>query len=98
MLHKKNVSVESYNSLTFLYFNRFKIDLFNFHSFIANISTKWNIFTKWNAQTLSGFLRIFMGLCGSKVQLALPHGIVSSGVTNPEIVYILLPFQILCIN
>ena len=33
------------------YFNRFKIDLFNFHSFIANISTKWNISAKWNAQT-----------------------------------------------
>ena len=45
MLHKKNVSVENYNSLIFLYFNRFKIDLFdlfNFHSFIVNITTKWN--------------------------------------------------------
>ena len=28
--------------MIFLYFNRFKIDLFNFHSFVANISTKWN--------------------------------------------------------
>ena len=28
--------------MIFLYFNRFKIDLFNFHSFIADISTKWN--------------------------------------------------------
>ena len=46
MLHKKNVSVESYSSFIFLYFNRLKIDLLNFHSFIANISTKWNI---WNA-------------------------------------------------
>ena len=28
--------------ITFLFFNRFKVDLFNFRLFIANISTKWN--------------------------------------------------------
>ena len=38
------------HNLIFVYFNRFKIDLFNFHSFIANISSKWNFSTKWNAQ------------------------------------------------
>ena len=30
------------SQFTSWYFNRFKIDLFNFYSFIANISTKWN--------------------------------------------------------
>ena len=30
------------SQFTVWYFNRFKIDLFNFHSFTANISTKWN--------------------------------------------------------
>ena len=52
MLHKKNVSIESYNTVwTFLYLNRFSIDLFNFHSFTANIST-----TKWNAQPFADVL------------------------------------------
>ena len=37
-------------------------------------------------RTLSGFLRIFMELCGSKVQLAPPHGIAISGFTNAEII------------
>ena len=31
--------------------------------------------------------RIFMELCGSKIQLAFLHGSFISGVTNPEIVY-----------
>ena len=49
-------------------------------------------------RTLSGFLRIFMKLCRSKVQLAPPHGNFINGVANPEIVYTLLLFQILCID
>ena len=47
-----------------------------------------------NPQTkedIPGVLRIFMELCGSKVQLALPHGNFI-GVANPEIVYMLLLF------
>ena len=35
----------------------------------------------------SGFLRILIELCGSKVQLAPPHGNFISSVANPEIVY-----------
>ena len=39
----------------------------------------------------------FMELCGPKVQLAPPDGNFINGVANPEIVYMLLRFQILCI-
>ena len=49
-------------------------------------------------RTLSGFLQMFMELCGSRVQLAPPHGNFINGVANPEIVYMLLCFQILCID
>ena len=49
-------------------------------------------------RTLSGFLRIFMELCRSKVQLVPPHGNLISGVSIPEIAYMLLRFQILCID
>ena len=48
-----------------------------------------NMRMKKNPQTkeaLSGFLRIFMELCESKVQLVPSHGNVINGVTNPEIV------------
>ena len=44
----------------------------------------------------SGFLRISMDLCGSKVQLPPQHGNFINGVANPEIV--LLIFQIHCID
>ena len=37
--------------------------------------------------TFSGFSRIFMELCGSKVQLASSHGNFIDDVANPEIVY-----------
>ena len=37
-----------------------------------------------------------MELCGSKVQLAPPHENFISGITNPELVCMLLRFQILC--
>ena len=37
----------------------------------------------------------FMELCRSKVQLAPLHGNVINGVADPEIVYMLLLFQIL---
>ena len=47
---------------------------------------------------LSGFLRIFMELCESKAQLVPLHGNFISGVANPEIVYMLLRFQIVCID
>ena len=49
-------------------------------------------------RTLSWFVRIFMELCQSKVQLAPPHGNFFRGVPNSELVYILLRFQILCID
>ena len=49
-------------------------------------------------RTLSGFLRIFMELCGSKVQLGPLHGNFISGVANPKIGYMLLRFQIFCID
>ena len=39
-----------------------------------------------------------MELCGSKVQLGAPHGNFISGVANPEIVYMLLRFPIMCID
>ena len=45
-------------------------------------------------KTLSG-LWIFVELCGPRVQLAPPHGNFINGVANPEIVYMLLRFQIL---
>ena len=45
-----------------------------------------------------GFLRVFMELYESKVKLAQPHGNFINGVANPEIVYTLLLFQILCID
>ena len=49
ILRKKNFTVyPSLNSLIFLYFNQFKIDLFNFHSFMENF---WNISTKWNVHS-----------------------------------------------
>ena len=41
---------------------------------------------------------MFMELCGSKIQLAPPHGNFINGVANPEMVYMLLLFQILCID
>ena len=44
------------------------------------------------------FLRISMEFCVCKVQLAPPHGNFISGVANPEIVYMLPRFQILCID
>ena len=47
---------------------------------------------------LSGFLRIFIELCGSKVQLAPLQGNFINGVAKPEIVCMLLLFQILCID
>ena len=47
----------------------------------------------------------FLGFCGfswsyvrTKVQLAPPHGNFISGAANPEIVYMLLLFRILCID
>ena len=49
-------------------------------------------------RTLFGFLRIFMALCRSTVQLALTHGNFIPGFANPEIAYMLLSFQILCID
>ena len=51
---------------------------------------------KRTRRTLSA-LRIFIELCGPKVQLAPPHGNFINGVANPEIVYMLLRFQIFCI-
>ena len=41
---------------------------------------------------LSGFLQIFRELCGSKIQLTLPHRNFVNGVANPKIVYMLLIF------
>ena len=49
-----------------------------------------------NPQTKEDTLRIFTDFHG--VQLALPHGNLINGVANPEIVYMLLLFQILCID
>ena len=49
-------------------------------------------------RTLSGFVRIFMELCRTKDQLAPPHGNFFRGVPNSELVYMLLRFQILCID
>ena len=49
-------------------------------------------------RTLSGFLQIFMELCGSKVKLSPRTEISSIGVTNPEIAYMLLLFKILSID
>ena len=50
-------------------------------------------------RTLSGFLRTFsMEICGSKVQIARPHGFFINGVANPKILSMLLLFQILCID
>ena len=40
----------------------------------------------------------FMELCGSKVQLPPLRGNFINGAANPEIVYMLLLFQILCID
>ena len=48
--------------------------------------------------TFWGFLRIFMKLCWCKAQLAPPHRNCINGVANPEAVYMLLRFQILCID
>ena len=59
------------------------------------ISMKKNPQTKG---TLSGFLRIFIELCESKAQLAHPHENIFFGVPNPELGYMLLRFQILCID
>ena len=53
---------------------------------------------KKNPQTKGRFLWIFIELCGSKVQLAPLHGNFISVVANPKIVYMLLFFQILCID
>ena len=54
-------------------------------------------------KTLSGFVRTFMELCGSKVQLAPPPPhprtkTSSISVTNFEIIFKLLLFQTLCID
>ena len=49
-------------------------------------------------RTLSGFLRIFMELCRSEVPLAHPQGNFISGVANAETVYMLLRFQVPCID
>ena len=49
-------------------------------------------------RVLSGFLQIFIELCRSKVQPASPHGNFINGVAKLEIVYMLLLFQILCID
>ena len=54
-----------------------------------------------NPQTKEDFFWILgtlMELCGSKVQLAPPHENFISGVANPEIVYMLPLFQVLCID
>ena len=51
-----------------------------------------------NPQTKESTWRIFMELCGSKVQMAQPHGNLINGFAKPEIVYMLLLFQILCID
>ena len=40
----------------------------------------------------------FHGVMWTKVQLAPPHGNFIIGVTNPEIFYMLLLFQIICID
>ena len=37
--------------------------------------------------TFSGFLRIFLELCGFKIELAPPHVNFSNGDAKPEIVY-----------
>ena len=61
----------------------------------------YDIRMKKNPQTKEDTFWIFTDfheVSGSKVQLALPHGSFTSGVTNPEIVYMLLRFQILCID
>ena len=39
------------------------------------------------SRTFSGFSRILIELCGSKVQLALPHGNFSNSLAIPEIIY-----------
>ena len=68
--------------MIFLYFNRFKIDLLNFHSFIVNISTKSNISKKWNAQgVISRKMVIAIGTgvvkanCSSKLSIILPSNL-----------------------
>ena len=48
-------------------------------------------------RTLFGFLRIFMALCRSTVQLALTHEISSMALPTPKSP-MLLRFQILCID
>ena len=50
------------------------------------------------SRALPGFLRIFLELYGSKVQLGPPHRNFISGIANPETVYMLLRFQILSID
>ena len=49
-------------------------------------------------RTLSGFLRISMEFGGCKVQLEFLHENFISDVANPEILYMLLRFQILFID
>ena len=49
-------------------------------------------------RALSRFARILMELCTSKGQLALLQKKIINGVANPEIFYMLLHFQILCID
>ena len=49
-------------------------------------------------QTKENTLRIFIELCGSKVQLAPPHGNFINGFGNSEIVYMLLLFQMLLLT
>ena len=40
-----------------------------------------------SGRKFSGFLRIVMELCGSKVQLAPLHGILINGIANSETIY-----------
>ena len=40
-----------------------------------------------NPQTREDILRIFMELCGSKVQLAPQHRNFINGIANPKVVY-----------
>ena len=49
-------------------------------------------------QTKENNLRIFIELCGSKVQLAPPHGNFINGFGNSKIVCMLLLFQMLLLT
>ena len=58
----------------------------------------YDIRMKKSRQNKGDAFWIFMDLCGSKVHLASPQGNFINGVTNPEMVYMLLLFHILCID